>query len=160
VPFSLLTLSSRTPLHDVRPPLADRTARALAREGWGADDVHEVQDLCGPRTAQVLSAVVRGDWPDRSPRTVVAWLRAGGQPLLDAMEDPGLHRRQVEGMRCWSRTYGELGPLAHAAGLSLPEAAHLLAAGSLTRPLLEQRRADRPPAAVLSSWSDNLRPAV
>ena len=150
-------LRQRSSLHDLQPPLADRTARALARSGWSAEDVHAVRELCGARAGLVLAAVLRGDWPDAAPQTVLAWLRAGGEPLLDAMERPEHADRQVQGMRCWSRTYGELGPLAHAAGLTLAETAHLLAAGLLTRALLEERAAGRAPAPVLTSWSDALR---
>lgn len=149
--------TQRSPLHDLTLPVADRTVRALARAGWTADDVRVLQDLCGTRLATVLKSVLRGDWPDRSPATVLAWLRAGGQPLLDAMDNTDVRRRQVRGMADWSRTYGELGPLAHAAGLTLPEAAHLLASGALTRAALEERAAGREPAAVLSSWADALR---
>jgi hypothetical protein len=151
---------SRTPksaLHDLQLPVADRTLRALARAGWTVADVEAVAQLCGPRTAAVLESVQRGDWPDQGAGTVLAWLRAGGQPLLEAMGTPDLHRRQVHCMADWSRTYGELGPLAHSAGLTLAETAHLLAAGALTRSTLEQRAAGREPAPVLSSWSDALR---
>ena len=151
-------LRQRSPLHDLQPPLADRTARALARAGWTAQDVREVEGLCGARAGSALAGVLRGDWPDDAPVTVLAWLRAGREPLLDAMESEHA-ARQVAGMRCWSRTYGELGPLAHAAGLTLPEAAHLLAAGLLTRALLEERAAGRAPEPVLTSWSDTLRGA-
>lgn len=153
----LRRLTQRNPLHDVQPALADRTARGLARDGWTPDDVRAVRELCGERSDDVLDSVLRGDWPDRSAGTVLAWLRVGGQPLLDAMQDPERHRRQVQGMQCWSRTYGELGPLAHAAGLQLPEAAHLLASGQLTGAALQERAAGREPAAVLTSWSDALR---
>lgn len=147
----------RRPLHDLQPPLPVRTARELAAHGWSAEDVRAVQDLCAARTGAVLESVLLGSWPDRRPQTVLAWLRAGGRPLLKAMDDPGQARRQVEGMRCWSRTYGDLGPLAHAAGLTLPEAAHLLAEGLLTPALLQERSATREPSAVLTSWSDALR---
>lgn len=152
-------IAQRSPLHDLRLPLPDRSVRQLAREGWTADDVREVQELCGLRTTEVLDSVQRGDWPDRTPRTVLAWLRAGGQALLEARDDPARHRRQVLGMACWSRTFGELGPLAHAAGLGLGEAAHLLAAGQLTAASLAERAAGREPSAVHASWADALRPA-
>lgn len=153
----LARFAQRSPLHDVRGTLTDRDLRALARSGWTADDVREVQALARDRAGEVLRGVLAGDFPDTRPATVLAWLTAGREPLLDALADPLLHRRQVMGMQCWSRTFGALGPLAHAAGLALPEAVHLLAAGDLTRESLLERAAGRSPRAVNASWSDALR---
>lgn len=147
----------RSPLHDLRLPLRDRQLRALARAGWTVEDVRAVQQLCGADAVQVLSDVEQDAWPDRTPGTVLLWLRAGGRPLLEALRDPAQRPRQVRGMESWSRTYGELGPLAHAAGLGLQEAAHLLAEGRLTPAALEERAAGRAPSALRSTWSDVLR---
>ena len=58
------------------------------------------------------------------------------------------------GRKSWSRTSGELGPLAGAAGLGLREATHLLAQGG---PALEGRARGRGSAAVQVTWSDVLR---
>ena len=138
-------------------PLADRDDRTLTRAGWTPTDVDAARALCGPDTGDVLAGAARGEFPDRTPATVLAWLRAGGEPLLQARRDPALRRRQAASMAGWSRTYGALGPAAHAAGLGLSEAAGLLAAGELTAEGLAARSTGTPPAAVLESWSDALR---
>ena len=150
----------RSPLHDLRLPLRDRQVRCLAREGWTVEDVRAVQELCGGdplQVLQVLQDVEQDVWPDRTPGTVLAWLRAGGRPLLEALRDPAQRPRQVLGMESWSRTFGELGPPAHAAGLGLQEATHLLAEGRLTPDALRERAAGRAPAALRTTWSDVLR---
>ncbi len=138
------------------PVLPDRLLRRLARAGWSSADVQAAVDLAGEQVATVLADVLDGGFPDRTPATVLAWLRVGGAPLLAAFDDPVLRRRQSLAMRSWSGTYGALGPLGHAAGLSLVEAAHLLALGELTPALLRTLAAGREPAAVLHSWADGL----
>ncbi len=141
-------------------PTPDRVPRGLARSGWTAADLRALQAACGAAATEVLAAVQDDAFPDRAPGTVLAWLRAGGDPLIAALRDPDTRRRQALGMQSWSRTFGELGPAAHAAGLSLAEAVHLLAAGALTREALHERAAGRPQAAVLASWADPvLRPS-
>ncbi len=149
-------LRQRRPLSGLALPLGDRDVRALAAAGWTSADADAAADLCGPDTADVLTGAARGEFPDRTPATVLAWLRAGGEALLQARRDPALRRRQAASMACWSRTYGPLGPPAHAAGLGLAETARLLAAGLLAADDLAVHAAGAAPAAVLESWSDAL----
>ena len=152
-------VTQRSPLSGL--PVPDGLRRGLVRAGWCPDDVVAVRALCGDTAEEVLAAVLRGDFPDQTPPTVLAWLRTGGRPLVDALRDPETRRRQALAMQSWSRTLGELGPYAHAAGLTLQEAVHRLAEGTLTRAALEEQAAGREPAPVLSSWADRLlRPVV